>query len=112
MIVKRVRKEVEVFAESMGISTKALRESRRKRDQADAEKGKDPAKTESASLATSSSQTRSPRIFVPLYSHAMKSTPAKDQVKVSSERKKDISIECMQLSQKMRILNLMKKLEK
>lgn len=49
MIVHKVRKEVEVFAESMGISKEVVREARRKR-----EKGKELAKIESASLETSS----------------------------------------------------------
>lgn len=52
MLVQRVRKEVEAFAKSMGISTEAMREARRKREQDEAEKKL--ARTKSTSLVASS----------------------------------------------------------
>lgn len=93
MIVRSVRKEVEVFAKSMGISKEVVREAKRIREQAEGEKGKgkEPAKTESASLIVSSARTRSTRSLVPLSSHAKKSAPTKAQVKASNKRKKDKS---------------------
>lgn len=85
MLVQRVRKEVEAFADSMDISAKA----RRKREQDEDEK--EPTRTEFASPTTSSTRTRSTRNSEPLSGLAKKSSHVKAQVKASSKRKKDKS---------------------
>lgn len=84
-IVRRVRKEVEVFIESMGLPIEALREENGKRDKAKA--AKELAKTKSASLGVSSSRTRSTRSSPSLSTPTTKPT----QANASSKRKKNKS---------------------
>lgn len=102
MIVRRVRKEIEAFTKSMGISAEVVREARRKREKAEVG---ELARTESTSPVAFSARTRSTRIFTLSIGPGKKSSHLGEKEKGRRTRAQEF----MLLFMKMKRLNLMKR---